>query len=68
MAISEELLTEAMKLKPFERLLFIQTLNKSLDVPDLSISTIWAKEINERVLSYESGSLPSISLNDFIAQ
>ena len=68
MAISEELLTEAMKLKPFERLLFIQTLNKSLDVPDLSISKIWEKEINERVLSYESGSLPSISLNDFIAQ
>ena len=68
MAISEELLTEAMRLKPFERLLFIQTLNKSLDVPDLSISTIWAKEINERVLAYESGSLTSISLHDFIAQ
>jgi len=68
LAISEKLITEAMNLKPFERLIFIQTLNKSLDVPDLSISEIWATEINDRVHSYEAGNLSSISLDDFVAQ
>ncbi len=68
MTISDNLISEALKLKPYERVLFIQTLNKSLDMPDKSIDNIWIKEITKRVNSYESGNLSTISLSEFIKQ
>ena len=68
MTISNNLISEALKLKPFERVLFIQTLNKSLDMPDESIDNIWIKEVTKRVNSYESGKLSTLTLDEFIKQ
>ena len=68
MTISNNLISEALKLKPFERVLFIQTLNKSLDMPDESIDNIWIKEVTKRVNSYESGKLSTFTLDEFIKQ
>jgi putative addiction module component (TIGR02574 family) len=68
MTISNNLISEALKLKPFERVLFIQTLNKSLDMPDESIDNVWIKEVTKRVNSYESGKLSALSLDEFIKQ
>jgi hypothetical protein len=68
MVISDSLLEEALKLKPFEKLLFIQTLNKSLDVPDLAINDVWVKEVVKRVSSYEKGEMSILNYDDFKKQ
>ncbi len=68
MTISDSLISEALKLKPFERVLFIQTLNKSLDMPDESIDNIWIKEVTKRVNSYEAGNLTTLTLDEFVKQ
>ncbi len=68
MTISNNLLSEALKLKPFERVLFIQTLNKSLDMPDESIDNIWIQEVTKRISSYESGKLSTLTFDEFIKQ
>jgi hypothetical protein len=55
MTISNNLISEALKLKPFERVLFIQTLNKSLDMPDESIDNVWIKRLQKELIHMNQG-------------
>ena len=68
MSISSDLIKNALKLKPFERLMFIQTLNKSLDIPDKYIDDQWISEVLDRINAYENGNLKTIGLEEFKKQ
>lgn len=45
----EEILKEALKLKPLDRFTVVDGLLRSLDQPDASIDAIWAEEAERRL-------------------
>ena len=63
---SQELLKEALQLKPQERTLLIDGLLSSLDEPDKTIEQIWHEEIEKRVEALRNGKLETISYNKII--
>ena len=63
---SQELLKEALQLKPQERTLLIDGLLSSLDEPDKTIEQIWHEEIDKRVEALRNGKLETISYNKII--
>jgi putative addiction module component (TIGR02574 family) len=60
----EELLKEALKLKPQDRLAVVDGILRSLDQPDASIDTIWAEEAERRLTAYRAGKLPGIPMEE----
>ena len=52
---TKELLDQAMKLKPEERLTLVEGLIKSLDEPDRKLDEIWAEESEKRLNVYREG-------------
>lgn len=61
---TKELLDEAMKLKPEERLTLVEGLTKSLDEPDRKLDEIWAEEAEKRHKAYRDGSLEGVPMED----
>lgn len=59
---TNELLDEAMKLNPEERLTLVDALIKSLDEPDKKLDEIWAEEAEERLQAYREGKLEGIPM------
>lgn len=59
---TKELLKEALKLKPAERLTLIEGLTRSLDEPDKKIDEIWAKEAEKRLKAYRDGEIEGIPM------
>ena len=60
----EELLKEALKLKPQDRFTMVDGLLRSLDQPDAEVDAIWAEEAEKRLQAYRAGTLPGISMED----
>jgi len=58
---AKELLDEAMKLKPEERLTLVEGLIESLVEPDKKLDEIWAEEAKKRLKAYRGGKLEGIS-------
>lgn len=61
---AEELLDEAMKLKPEERLTLVEGLIKSLDEPDKKLDEIWAEEAEKRLNAYRNGKLEGVPMEE----
>ena len=61
---TKELLDEAMKLKPEDRLTLVEGLIKSLDEPDRKLDEIWAEEAERRLRAYRQGSLESVTMEE----
>lgn len=61
---AKELLDEAMKLKPEERLTLVEGLIKSLDEPDKRLDEIWAEEAENRLKAYRAGKLEGVSMEE----
>jgi putative addiction module component (TIGR02574 family) len=61
---SKEILDQALKLQPAEKLILIDGLIKSLDQPDSSIDELWAEEAERRLMAYRSGKLEGIPLEE----
>jgi len=61
---TKELLDEAMKLKPEERLTLVEGLIKSLDEPDKKLDEIWAEEAEKRLLAYRNGRLEGVPMEE----
>ena len=57
----QDLLKEALYLKPQDRILIIETLLKSLDKTDLDIEAIWNEEIDRRSEALDNGTLKTIT-------
>lgn len=61
---TKELLDEALKLKPKERALLIESLIKSLDQPAKELDEIWAEESEKRLKAYREGKLEGIPMEE----
>ena len=61
---TEELLNEAIKLKPEDRFALIEGILKSLDEPDKTIDEIWSEEAEKRLEAYRDGKLEAVSMEE----
>ena len=60
MEYSNTLVEEALRLKPQERFIIIESLLLSLDEPNKRIDEIWAIEAEKRLAAYRSGKLKGV--------
>lgn len=65
---TKDLLDEAMKLKPDERLILVDGLIKSLDEPDKKLDEIWAEEAEKRLKAYREGRLEAIPMEEIFKE
>jgi putative addiction module component (TIGR02574 family) len=65
---SKEILQQALKLKPRERLSVVEGLLKSLDEPDSTIDDIWAEEAEKRLKAYRAGNLEGIASDNIFRE
>ncbi|OGU29566.1 MAG: addiction module protein [Ignavibacteria bacterium GWA2_35_9] len=61
---SKEIIKNAMKLSPQEKLLVVDSILKSLDEPDKEIEKIWLEESEKRVKLFRQGKLKGIPLEE----
>jgi putative addiction module component (TIGR02574 family) len=62
MITTENVLKEALTLRPFEKAQLIDKLLASLDKSDQEIDELWAKEAEDRIDAYDQGKIKAISL------
>ncbi len=65
---TKELLEQALKLKPQERLILVEGLIKSLDEPDKKLDELWAEEVEKRLKAYREGRLEGIPMDDIFRE
>jgi putative addiction module component (TIGR02574 family) len=61
---SKEIIENALKLSPPEKLIVIESILKSLDEPDAEIEKIWIEEAEKRLKAYRKGKLKGIPMED----
>lgn len=62
MTAEDEILKEALTLKPAQKAELIDKLLSSLDKPDRDIDELWAKEAESRIDGYERGQIKAVAL------
>lgn len=62
MAGLNEILKEALTLKPAQKAELIDKLLSSLDMLDKEIEELWAKEAEDRIEAYEQGKIKALTL------
>lgn len=67
-ATADTLSAQALQLPPDERVALVERILDSLDVPDPSLDSLWAREAADRLAAYRSGELQSVGLADVIAK
>lgn len=65
---SKEIIENALKLSPPEKLIVIESILKSLDEPDEEIKKIWLEEAEKRLQAYREGKLKGIPMEDIFKQ
>lgn len=65
---TKELLDQAMRLKPEDRLTLVEGLIKSLDEPDKKLDEIWAEEAEKRLKAYREGKLEGIPMEEILKE
>ncbi len=68
MTATDNILREALTLKPSEKAQLIDKLLSILDKPDKEIDTLWAKEAEDRINAYEQGKIKAISLEKVLQE
>jgi len=66
MATPEEIIKEALNLKPSEKAELIDKLLSILDASDSEIDKLWAKEAESRINAYEQGELKAVTLKEVL--
>ncbi len=66
MADPNQVLREALTLKPAQRAELIDKLLSSLDKPDKDIDELWAKEAESRIDAYEQGKIKAAALDEVL--
>ncbi len=61
---AQQLLEEALKLNPEDRLKLVESLLKSLDEPDKKLDEIWVREAEKRLKAYREGKLEGIPIEE----
>jgi len=62
MTTTDNILKEALTLRPSEKAQLIDKLISSLDKSDKEIDKLWAKEAEDRIDAYDQGKIKAISL------
>ena len=68
MNLQESFINQALKLKPEDRFLIIETLIQSLDKPDKDIGEIWCQEAEKRLKAYRAGDLKGVPAEDVLGR
>ena len=63
--LAEQIQTEALKLKPVEKVRLAESLLSSLDRPDVEIEKKWVNESERRYASYKNGEIQGVPLAQF---
>lgn len=61
---TQDLINEALKLKPEERFRIVEMLLNSLDKPDPEIDRLWTEEAQRRLAAHRRGELDAIPMED----
>ena len=61
---NNEILEQALRLRPEERFIVVEGLLNSLDIPDEKIDDIWAKEAEKRLEAYREGRNEGIPMEE----
>ncbi|MBP9616215.1 MAG: addiction module protein [Aliarcobacter sp.] len=61
---TNEIIQEAINLKPQEKYLIIESLILSLNEPDKDIEKIWIEESQKRLEEYKKGNLKTLSFEE----
>jgi len=59
-----EIIDEALTLKPQDRYLIIENLVQSLNQPNIEIEKLWIEESSKRVKALKDGNLEKVSYED----
>jgi len=65
---AEEILKQALKLKPEERFMLVENLIKSIDKPDESLDALWVEESEKRLKAYREGRLEAFSMEEIFKE
>ena len=66
MAAPNEILKDALNLRPAEKAELIDKLLSSLDNPDKKIGELWAKEAEDRIEAYDQGKIKALTLKEVL--
>ena len=66
MTATDNILKEALTLKPSQKADLIDKLLSSLDKPDTEIDKLWAKEAEDRIDAYDQGKIKAITLEKIL--
>ena len=61
---SKEIIQNALKLSPQEKLLIVDSILQSLDEPDKNLETIWAEESEKRLKAFREGKIKGIPYDE----
>jgi len=65
---TEELLKQAKRLAPAQKLELVEALLNDLDHPDAGIDASWAAEAEDRLAAYRRGEIRAIPLAEVLAK
>ncbi|MGY6274260.1 addiction module protein [Methylomonas sp. MgM2] len=65
---SQEILEQALRLRPDERFALIEGLLRSLDKPDKQLDALWADEAEKRLNAYRDGLLEAIPMEEIFKE
>ena len=68
MATSEEILKEAISLRPLDQAKLVDQLIACLDTPDPELDKVWAEEAESRLDAFKNGELKSITLENILSK
>lgn len=66
MVAPNEILKDALNLRPAEKAELIDKLLSSLDNPDKKIDALWAKEAEARIEAYDQGKIKALTLREVL--
>ena len=68
MPAPNEILKDALNLRPAEKAELIDKLLSSLDNPDKELDALWAKEAEARIEAYNLGKIKALTLKEVLAK
>ena len=68
MSNTNEILKEAMALRPVEKAKLVDQLIAILNEPDKDIDKLWAEEAEDRIDAYDRGEIKAVSLKEVLSK
>ncbi len=65
---AEALSAQVVQLTPAERMEVVERILDSLDQPDSTLESLWAKEADDRLAAYRRGEIKTLALSEVISK